>query len=193
MIEEVLDTKVKMRIARLFAYRKEPLSVSDVARTLKISKSRSSECLRELNESGFLIKKAIGRSMIYSLAPSSLAQSIAVSLNQDAILLSNIEKDLISRIRGLKPASVVLFGSALNGLKVGSDIDFLLIHENMLREEEVYQTVGELTERFGFHVSILPMSLKKFREKARNGEEFILNIVASHKLIYGKDPEELIW
>ena len=122
-----------------------------------------------------------------------MARTLVKSLMQDRALLSSIEKAVISKTRKLHPVSIVLFGSALKGIKPGSDIDFLLIHEKKIDENEIYKLVGELTKKFGFHVSIMTMNLRDFREKAKRGEEFVLNVVARHKLIYGKEPEVIIW
>jgi len=144
-------------------------------------------------ERGFLKRKDMGRNAVYSLASTSLAKAIAKSLSQDKSLLNQVKGALVSRARKMHPLSVVLFGSALNGLKTTSDVDFLLIYEKDISEREIYRLVGELTQRFGFHISILSMSLNEFRDKARGGEEFVLNVLASHELIYGKDPEELVW
>lgn len=193
MLEEILDTKVKIRIARLFAEQDKPMTVSDVSRTLKISKSRASECMRDLWRDGFLERRDAGRSALYTLASNRMTKSLIKSLMQDSVLLSSIEKAVVSKTRKLHPVSVVLFGSALNGIKPGSDVDFLLIHEKKIDESEVYRLVGELTQMFGFHVSIMTMSLREFRNKAMHGEEFVLNLVARHKLIYGKEPEVIIW
>ncbi len=193
MLEEILDTKVKIRIARLLAGQRKPMTVSDVSRTLGISKSRASECMRELQRDGFLERMDAGRSALYTLASNGMTKSITKSLTEDKNLLMEIERAVVSKTRKFHPVSVVLFGSALNGIKHGSDVDFLLIHEKKIDENEIYRIVGELTQAFGFHVSIMTMSLREFREKAKSGEEFILNVVASHKLIYGKEPEVIIW
>jgi predicted nucleotidyltransferase len=193
MLEEILDTKVKIRIARLLAGQNKPMTVSDVSRALGISKSRASECMRELQRDGFLERRDAGRSALYTLAPNSMAKALVKSLTQDRILLLRIERAVISRTRKFHPVSVVLFGSALEGIKPSSDLDFLLIHEKKIDESEIYRIVGELTQEFGFHVSIMTMNLRDFRKKAKRGEEFVLNVVARHKLIYGKEPEVIIW
>ena len=193
MIESILDSKIKIKIAKLFADRKESFQVSDVGRILKISKSRASECMKELAEKGVLESKAIGRSVLYKLSSSNLAKTISTILTQEKILLAELEKSAVKEVNQLKPVSFALFGSALKGLKAGSDVDFLFLHEGGLKKERIYEIAGVLTEKFGFHISILSMEVKVFKTKARKGEEFVLNVVASHKLLYGKKLEDLIW
>jgi predicted nucleotidyltransferase len=193
MIESILDTKVKMKIAKLFAERNEVLQVSDVARILKLSKSRTSECLRELAEKGILESKVIGRSLIYNLSSTAMAKTVSKALTQEKALLTEIEKELVQDIKRLKPISLALFGSSLKGLKTGSDIDLILIYDGKIEKEKFYEISSTLSAQFGFHISILTMSLKEFKEKSKRGEEFVLNILATHKLLYGKPLEDLIW
>ena len=193
MIEGILDTKVKMRIAKLFAERNEALQVSDVARILKISKSRASVCLKELAKKGILESKEVGRSVIYKSSSTALARSVSETLLQEKVLLFEIEKEVVKCIKKFKPISLALFGSALKGLKVGSDIDFIFIYDGKIEKEKIYEISSELSVRFGFHISILTMSLGELKEKAKKGEEFVLNILATSKILYGKPLEGLIW
>jgi len=193
MLEEILDSKVKIKIASLFAECKDSLTVSDVARILKISKSRTSECLRDLHQKGILERKFVGRSILYSLSSSRLAKTVVKSLTQDKNLISEIEKSLLMQVKKLNPVSLVIFGSALKKLKTDSDVDFLLIYKNDIDEREIYRIVAEMSQEFGLHISITSMNLKEFIKKAKGGEEFILKIIATNKLIHGKDLEELIW
>ena len=188
-----MDSRTKLRIAKLFADTGERLTVSDVSRRLGISKSRSSVCLRDLNKKGILEKRAVGRSSEYKLSSNNLANSIAESLTKERDLLLDIEKELVKRAMKTEPVSIVLFGSSLNGLRAGRDIDFLLIHKGRIDERGIYKIIAGMTEEYGFHISVLTMNLAEFIKKAKAGEEFVLNVLANHKLIHGKELEELVW
>jgi len=192
MIEEILDTGVKIKIAKLFAESGKSLTVSDVSRELKISKSRASECMRELQGHSVLERRDVGRSAIYKLSHNSIGNAVARSVTQEKSMLSEIEKKLIHRVKKLNPVSVALFGSTVKGLKLGSDIDFMIIFDKKIDEDEIYKTVGDMSDS-GIHISIMAMGLREFRNKAAHGEEFILNVIANHRLIYGKKLEGLIW
>ncbi len=65
MLENILNTKVKTKIAVLFSREKSSLQISDVAGKLAIS--RASECLNDLEKNGLLKSRTIGRSVIYEL------------------------------------------------------------------------------------------------------------------------------
>lgn len=193
MLESILDTGVKIKIAKFLSEREDYLQVSDIARILGVSKSRASECLRELAEVGIVEKKVIGRSVIYRMAQTNIAKMVRKTLTQEKNLLSKIEKSVVSEVKDVKPISLVLYGSALKGLKLGRDIDFLLIYRKNFKQKKIYEIVGKLSEKYGIHVSILSLSEKEFKDKAKRGEEFILNILASYKLVYGKKLEEIVW
>lgn len=193
MIDEIIDTKIKMKIAKLFAEKNDSFHVSDVAEMLKISKSRASECLRELEEKGLLQSRIIGRSKVYRLSSSTLAKTIARSLLQEKDLLKIIEKKIKNEVKGLNPVSFVLFGSALRGLRLGGDIDFLFIYKKKIDKNRLYEISSKITEESGFDISILPMELEEFKTKAKRGEDFVLNVLSNYKLLLGKKLEDIIW
>ncbi|MDI6721637.1 MAG: nucleotidyltransferase domain-containing protein, partial [Candidatus Aenigmarchaeota archaeon] len=186
-------SKVKVKIAMFFAEKNGEFHVSDVSRMLKISKSRASECLRDMAGKGILEKKNIGKSVVYSMASTAMAKMIVAAMTQEKYFLDEVKKEVIRESMQFKPASLVIFGSSLKGLKTGSDIDFLLVHEDSIEKEKIYRLVAKLSEKYGFHISILPMRTKEFKSKAKTGEEFVLNIMANGKVIYGKDMEKIVW
>ena len=193
MLEDILNTKVKTRIAVLFSKEKSSLQVSDVARKLAISKSRASECLRDLEGCGLLKSRTIGRSRVYELSPTKLAGVIVKALSQDEILLREIETRLKKELAKLNPVSIARFGSSVTVMKPGSDIDIIVLLKENTSKDEIYGISAKLTVEFGIHISILAMSVREFKKKARAGEEFALKVAATHVLIYGKDPESIIW
>lgn len=193
MLENILDSKVKAKVVAVLAGSKEPMQVSDVARTANVSKSRASECLRELAGMGVLEARPVGRSVLYGVSSSNLAQSVAKILAQDKTLLSGLEKNVVEEMKGVNPTSIALFGSVLGKWRIGSDVDFFVAHRGELDKEKIYAAASGLSEKFGFRVSILPMRDEEFRQKAKRGEEFVLNILANHKLIHGKKLERIVW
>lgn len=193
MLEDILDTKIKIRIVKLFAGKNEALQVSDVARVLKISKSRASECLKELAKRGMLESRAVGRSILYKPTSNVLAKAVYKFIAQENSLLDEIKQDVLKEVKKFKPVSLVLFGSSLKGLKIAGDVDFLLLHVDKIEREKIYEIIGRLSEKFRFRISILLMSVKEFQTKAKNGEEFILNVLANNELLYGKDLESVVW
>ncbi len=192
MLEALLGKGVKLRIVRLFAEGNDDRQVSDVSRSLGISKSRASECLRELERSGILVSKKIGRSVIYRISSTEKARLAVELVYPERRIVEGICGDVVTYLAKLKPLSVVMFGSALKRLKEGSDIDIMAVFKDP-DEDAVNGIAAALTEKYGMDVSIISMAVKELREKASRGEEFVLNVIAVHRLLCGKDLEELVW
>ena len=192
MIEEAMNSKVKGRIVKFLSQQTGEFQVSDLARLLKVSKSRASETLRELSDMGVLSSRNVGRSVLYRFSSSDMARTIRDSVNSDSTLLENIENNVIKETSWLKPVSTVRFGSSLRGLKPHSDVDFLIIHKKPAKKEKIYEIVAKLSSRFGIHISIILMKENDFVRKARSGDEFVLNAMAG-KLIHGTDMEDVVW
>ncbi len=193
MLEDILDTKVKVKIARLFSGEKTPMHVSHVAKKLGISKSRASECLRALGKSGLLTSKKIGKSVIYEASSTKLAKAVFATLRQEEKLISDIENKLKKEIIKLNPVSISRYGSSLTGLKPGSDVDFILLFKYKPDEDKLYEISARLSEEYGIRISIFWMNVREFKEKAKKGEEFVLKVAATNKLLYGTNLESIIW
>ncbi|MCK5233537.1 MAG: helix-turn-helix transcriptional regulator, partial [Candidatus Aenigmarchaeota archaeon] len=193
MLEDILDTKVKVKIAKLFSEEKAPMHVSHVARKLEISKSRASECMRALEENGLLTSRNVGKSVLYKSSSTKLANAVFATLKQEEKLIIDIENKLKKEIIKLSPVSIARYGSSLNGLKPGSDVDFILLFKCKPDEDKLYEISAKLSEDSGIRISIFWMTVREFKEKAKKGEEFVLKVTATNKLLYGKNLEELIW
>jgi len=192
MIEELFDTKLKLKIAKLFASNNAEAQVSDVARILRISKSRTSECLRELAEKRLLECRKIGKSLVYKKASNQFAKKVFESLLLEKNLQESLEKDLIEMLRRFNPISIAIFGSSAQKLKLNSDVDILVLVKGSLNEK-VYKISSELSENYGINISILVMNEGEFRERVRKGDAFAINVLATHKKIFGKDLELVAW
>ena len=193
MIEDLLDTKLKLKIAKLFASTNAELQVSDVARILKISKSRASECLKEFAEKRLLEYRKVGKSLIYRKASSQFAKKVFESLLLEKSLEESLEKDLVEKLRSFNPSSIVIFGSSAQKLKFNGDVDVLVLVKDNFEKEEIYKIASELSENYGISVSILALKEDEFMEKVRKGDAFAINVLATHKKIFGKDLEEIAW
>lgn len=196
MIEEVLDSKAKIKIMKVFCqFPERKFQMIEVAKHSKLSNSRTSECLRDLARVGILESRKIGKGYEYKLSTSNYYSKMLLKFfKEEEKLLENIVKDYIKGIKPLKGVkSVVLFGSALTGLKIGSDVDFLVVGKGSVEREKISSIETELINKYGFHISTTFMTEDELREKAKKGEEFVINVIANGKVVYGKNLEDLIW
>jgi predicted nucleotidyltransferase len=193
MFEQIFDSRLKTRIIGLLVRRNTSLSGSEISRILNSSKSQTNECLKDLRDKGMLYEKSIGNTMLYSFSSNFVADSVKTAFNEENRLLDRIEKEVVSECKKLNPVSIVLFGSAVKGLKIGSDIDLLVLYEKPLDRDKLSDIASTITVKSGIHISPIAMNIKRFITDAKAGNEFTINIFAGYKLLYGKDLEALVW
>ena len=196
MIEEIINSKAKIKIVKLFCqFPEKKFQMIEVAKNSGLSNSRVSECLRDLARTGLLESRKIGKGYEYKLNLSNYYSKILFKLfEEEKKLLNNITKDFIDKIKPIKEIeSIVLFGSALTELKIGSDIDFLIVGRKKIDREAISTIETELINEYGFHISATFMTEEELKEKAKNGEEFVINVMANGKLLYGRNLEDIVW
>lgn len=196
MIEEIINSKAKIKIVKLFCqFPEKKFQMIEVAKNSGLSNSRVSECLRDLARTGLLESRKIGKGYEYKLNLSNYYSKILFKLfEEEKKLLNNITKDFIDKIKTIKEIeSIVLFGSALTELKIGSDIDFLIVGRKKIDREAISTIETELINEYGFHISATFMTEEELKEKAKNGEEFVINVMANGKLLYGRNLEDIVW
>src|SRR3989344_6036022 len=145
MIEEIINSRIKIKQLKLFC-RRSSFYVSEAAREAKISKSRASECLKNLDKQGILESRVAGKNVVYSLSHSVLAKRVMNSLCQDIPFLDEIARDFIKETKRIRPISIAAFGSSLYEVKPGRDVDIFVISDET---ERFYSVTSSLTEKFG--------------------------------------------
>lgn len=198
MIEEILNTEVKTKIMKLLSeFPEKEFQATEISHMTNLSVSRISECLKELADKGVLESRKIGKGYLFKLSKSNyLARIILEAFKKEKELIEIIAKDFVSKIKKIgkgKVKSIVLYGSALRELKIGSDIDFLIVSEDKIERADISRITAELTEEYGFSVSSVLMSINELKRKMEVGEEFVINVIAGGKVVFGKNLEALIW
>lgn len=194
MLEEVLDSEAKIRIMKLLSrFPERQFQAVGVARLAKLSVSRTSECLNDLADKGILQARKIGKGFLFEVNKSNyLTRTILEFFEKERNLVEVIAKDFAPRVKRLdKIKCIVLFGSAVKEVKIGSDIDFLIVSEDEINKTILSKITADLTAKYGFPVSAIAMTTSELKRKA--GEEFIINVRASGRIIFGKDLEEIIY
>ena len=106
MFEEILNSKIKIKLIKLFLDRNVALSGSEISRILEISKSRTSECLKDLEKKGVLEKVAAGRTILYSFESNAIARSIKNAMNEENKILQRIENEFTNECKKFRPTSM---------------------------------------------------------------------------------------
>ncbi len=195
MLEGILDSRAKMKIMKLLSrFPKRQFQAIEVAGLAKLSVSRTSECLKEFVDKEILKSRKIGKGYLFELDTSSYLTKIILEVfNKERNIVKLITNEFVSQIKRYNVKSVVLFGSASRELTVGSDIDILVVSDKLLHRDAVSRITSDLTVKYGFPVSCLVMTTSELKKKAKIREDFVINLIASGKLLYGKDLEELTY
>lgn len=175
MIEEILASKVKIKILRFFfEYTLSKRNVREVAKECKIGFGVAAKSLKELSFAGIVKMEKIGREMVYSLNIDSkmfdplkkLFELEKESLGNLPFIYRNLIADVITSTKELAE-SCILFGSLVSGSFTSkSDVDLLFISS---KEEKIREKCLRLEERYGVRLQAIVIKredIKNFRKSS---------------------------
>ena len=175
MIEDLLASKVKVKILRFFfEYPLVRRSVREIALECKVGFGKASTSLKELNEIGILKKEKKGREIFYSLNPSSVFYSPLEKIFEIEkkmygnlpFLFRNLFAHLSSSTRKFSKLCVV-FGSLVSGtFTPESDVDLLFISDD---EERIREICSRLEEKYGMRFQVIVIKeddIEKFKKSS---------------------------
>ncbi|MEM5844324.1 MAG: ArsR family transcriptional regulator [Candidatus Aenigmatarchaeota archaeon] len=175
MIEEILASKVKIKILRFFF--EFPLvkrNVREIAKECKIGFGVATNALRDLKNNGIINEEKRGREIIYSLNTESkffksLKELFDIEKEAYANLpffYKNFISDLIISTKRFADACF-LFGSLVTGsFTTRSDVDLLFVSS---KEEKIRNVCIKLEERYGIKVQTIVIDkkeIKKFKKSS---------------------------
>ena len=194
MIEEILNTEVKARIMKLFSeFPESQFQPVQIARMAGLSLSRTNESLKDLAEMGILKSRKVSRSYLFGANESNYVTKIVIdAFKRERGFVDFAVKKFISKTKKLgRIENITLFGSAAKELKIGSDIDLLVICRKETDTIMLSKISSELTVKYGFRISIVLMTPDELIRKV--GEGFVVNVMAEGRTVFGKDLEEIIY
>jgi len=146
-LDDILSSRIKVRVLRLFARTRGSYSGREVARLIGFSHNPTIQALKELEAQGLLKRRSIGASHEYTLNEDHLLVSgvllDAFEKERDALLeIASIFEEQIGR--GFEEA--VIFGSVARGEeRLDSDVDILIIIKDKADKEALEDRVSEAT------------------------------------------------
>jgi predicted nucleotidyltransferase len=206
ILDDVLDSRSKVRVLRLFALRTDGFLASgrEIARLTSLSPPAAHAALRSLLDARVLGREIVGRQHLYRL-------------NSGARLVRDIIRPLFAREGGVRDdagaflekriaekslrgsvVSAVLYGSLAAGrTRDSSDCDVAVVTGNVRdksRLEKAFQDTiaAEFFAEFGFHVDPYIKSEAEFRRKLRRNEPPLTTLMKSYRTLFGKDPIEFL-
>jgi predicted nucleotidyltransferase len=194
MIEEILNTEVKARIMKLFSeFPESQFQPVQIARMTELSLSRTNESLKELAGMGILKSRKVSRSYLFGANKSNYVTKIILdAFRKERGFVDFVVREFVSGVKRLgRIENITLFGSALKELKIGSDIDLLMVFGEDIDTIALSKIASELTVKYGFRISLVFMTPEELKRKTR--ENFVTRVMAEGRTVFGKDLEEIAY
>lgn len=201
-LDNILDTKSKVRIIRLFVSKTEDFMASgrEIAKLVGITPPTAHAALKELYNQDILKLEIIGKQHIYRMNYSNRVVKDMLqpmfkkerSIKDDVVtfLRSKISENKIQKLI----SSLILYGSLQRGETHGkSDCDIAVIVKGgdaKKRIESLFiDTISsEFSKYFGIHLDSYVKTIDEFKEKLKKNDTPVSTLMKSYTVVFGKDP-----
>ena len=185
MLDNMLDSKSKVRILRLFfRFPEREFTEREVARMIEMSPNTVNLALNDLRKTNVFVYKRIGRTHSYRCnADSALFPLFGELFGQERQMREELLSLLKKELEGV--GTCILFGSfARYEEEFDSDLDLLIVTDNKEKAQgKIEHLAEELLRRYS--ISLMPMLLssREFVDKRQKG--FVKEAVLEGKIIVG--------
>jgi len=201
-LDDILDTRSKIKIIRLFISKREDFMASgrEIAKLVGLTPPAAHSTLKELYNQDILKREIIGKQHIYRI---NFSNRIVKDILQPAFQKERSIKEDIKDFLSKKIAerrinkdivSLMLYGSLARGETHGrSDCDIAIIAKDAAskkRLEDLFmeRISGEFSEYFGIHIDIYLKTYDEFVNRLKKGLSPVSTLMKSYIMVYGKDP-----
>ena len=201
-LDSVLGSVTKVRLLRALLPLERPVSLREAARLAGVSPAAASGALDELAALQIVDRREATSQHLYTVNRANrLTDALAGLFAAEEERRETLMDALRSDVEGGQPRPSVeaaaLFGSAARGDdRPDSDLDLLVIAEGPGDEEAVWAHLVEVKERyrreFGVKLSPVVLTLERLRERARDGDPLIDNVVEDGIKLTGPPIQKLI-
>jgi predicted nucleotidyltransferase len=196
-LDEVLGSKLKIRIIRTLHESGRPMTGMKLAQAAGYSHTQTYKALDELEMLGVITKDYAGASHIYSINPRSYVvnEMLAPALIAEKEILHALASRFYDRV-GKDLISITLYGSvARRRDDPGSDIDLILIVRDTADLESLEDLVAEVSLdaalEFGGPVSAFAVSESEYLRRLSEATAMWADVKSEGQTITRKDQEAL--
>lgn len=196
-LEEVLGSKLKIRIIRTLYESGRPLTGMKLARAAGYSHTQTYKALDDLEILGVITKDYVGASHIYSINLRSYVvnEMLVPALIAEKKILSALASRFYDRI-GKDLVSITLYGSvARRQDEPGSDIDLILVARDNSDLESLEDLAAEVSLdaalEFGGPVSAFVVSEAEYRRRLSEARAMWADVKREGRTITRKNREAL--
>lgn len=201
-LDNILDTKSKVKIIRLFISRTGDFMASgrEIAKLVGFSPPAVHTSLKELYSQNILNREIIGRQHIYKMNHRNriVKEILQPAFQKELSVNDDISNFLRKKIKSYKMGnliiSLVLYGSLARGITHGeSDCDIAVVVKNNHSKKRIEKLFmdkisGEFFGYFGIHLDAYIKTYDEFIKRLKKGLSPVSRLMRSYAIIYGKDP-----
>ena len=108
-------------------------------------------------------------------------------MSYEELFKKEVKKSIIEIKNKYKPEKIIIFGSFASGkIKSGSDLDFFIIKKTLKTRRERQREVSRILINREIPIDILVYTPAETEKRKKMGDQFILNILNTGKLVYVK-------
>ena len=200
-LDDILNTKSKVKIIRLFASRREDFMASGraIAKLVNLTPPAVHATLKGLYGQDILKRDIIGRQHIYSMNYRSrlVKDILQPAFKKERSIKDDIADFLLKKIKAYKLRGIIslmLYGSITKGeTHEKSDCDIAVVvrsaaSKKLIEDILIEKISAEFYEYFGISLDAYIKTEKEFLGRLKRKLSPVSTLMKSYTVIYGKDP-----
>ena len=201
-LDDILDTRSKVKIIRLFVSRREDYMASGraIAKLIGVTPPAVHTALKDLLNHDILKREIIGGQHIYRINQSSriVKEILKPAFQKEVSVKDDIGKFLLSKIKEHNIVhsiiSLLIYGSMAKGeAHHYSDCDIAIVVKDASSKKKVeaifIDTISrEFSDYFATHLDSYIKTEDEFLELLRGNSSPVSSLMKSYIVVYGKDP-----
>jgi len=202
-LDDILNTKSKVKIIRLFVSRREDFMASgrEIAKLVSLTPPAVHTALKELYDQDILKRDIIGKQHIYRMNYASrlVKDILQPAFQKERSIKDDISDFLHGKIKSYKlrdVISLILYGSITKDeTHERSDCDIAVITKDakskkLIEDTFIEKISNEFYEYFGISLDTYIKTEKEFRGRLKRKLSPVSALMKSYTVIYGKDPTD---
>jgi len=200
-LDDILDTRSKVKIIRLFSSRREDFMASgrEIAKLIGLTPPAAHVALKDLYNLDILKRDIIGKQHIYRMNHASrlVKDILRPAFKKENSIKSDMADFLREKLKAYKlrgVVSVVLYGSIVKGeTHERSDCDVAVVVKDdeckKFAEDVFIEKISkEFYEYFNVSLDAYVKTEKEFRGRLKRKFSPVSTLMKSYDVVYGRDP-----
>ncbi|MFQ5884053.1 MAG: nucleotidyltransferase domain-containing protein [Thermoplasmata archaeon] len=188
MLENIIGARSKVKILReMMQTDDREYCLEDLVKATDQSFGTVHPSLNSLVDSRMVLVRKIGKSKLYRVNRRHvLYEKVKELMLEERNRFITIAKEFSDGLKKRNIKNIVLFGSVARGdFGEKSDIDILVIYSRREPEDEVFDRVDALLDKYDVAIVPVFLSVSEARNRLRKSDQFMLNALEEGKVLYG--------